>query len=150
MTFKSLPLKQLDATLAPWRAVRSPPPIGGWIHAVRQALGMTARQLAKSVGVTQPTVADAERTEARGDIALKTLRRYAAALDCELVYALVPLKSLESTVDARAERIARDQIARVRHSMQLEQQGTSEELLDHQVEDLKRKLLEGRRSRLWL
>lgn len=146
---KSLPLKQLDSTLAPWRSLRSPPPTGGWIRAVRQALGMTTRQLAKSVGVTQPAVADAERTEAKGDITLKTLRRYAAALECELVYALVPFKSLEETVETRAERIARDQVARVRHSMRLEQQGTSDELLDHEVEELKRKLLEGRRSRLW-
>jgi predicted DNA-binding mobile mystery protein A len=146
---KSLSLKQLDAALVQWRLLRSPPPAGGWLRAIRQALGMTTRQVASLVGVTQPAVADAERTEARGDISLKTLRRYAAALECELVYALVPLKSLEEKVDARAERIARDQVERVRHSMRLEQQGTSEELLEHEVEDLKRKLLEGRRSRLW-
>jgi predicted DNA-binding mobile mystery protein A len=146
---KSLPLKQLDTTLAPWRSLRSSPPAGGWVSAIRQALGMTTRQLANLVGVTQPAVTDAERTEAKGDITLKTLRRYATALECELVYALVPLRSLEETVEARAERIARDQIARVRHSMQLEQQGTSDELLEHEVADLKRKLLEGRRSRLW-
>jgi predicted DNA-binding mobile mystery protein A len=146
---KSLSLKQLDAALAPWRPLRPLPPAGGWIRAIRQALGMTTRQLASAVGVTQPAVADAERTEAKGDITLKTLRRYAAALECELVYALVPLKSLEEKVNAQAERIARDQVERVRHSMRLEQQGTSDEMLDHEVDDLKRKLLEGRRSRLW-
>lgn len=146
---KTLPLKQLDTTLAPWRSLRSSPPAGGWLRAIRQALGMTTRQLANLVGVTQPAVADAERTEARGDITLKTLKRYAAALDCELVYALVPRKPLEDIVGTRAERIARDQVARVRHSMQLEHQGTNDELLEHEVTDLKRKLLEGRRSRLW-
>lgn len=146
---KNLPLKQLDNTLAPWRSLQSSPPAGGWVRAIRQALGITTRQLANLVGVTQPAVADAERTEAKGDITLKTLRRYAAALECEVVYALVPLRSLEETVDARAERIARDQIARVRHSMQLEQQGTSDELGADEIANLKRKLLEGRRSRLW-
>ena len=146
---KSLSLKQLDAALLPWRSLRSPPPPVGWLRAIRQALGMTTRQLASLAGVTQPAVADAERIEAKGDISLKTLRRYAAALECELVYALVPLKSLEEKVNARAARIARDQVERVRHSMQLEQQGTSDELLEQEVEDLKRKLLEGRRSRLW-
>jgi predicted DNA-binding mobile mystery protein A len=146
---KALSLKQLDATLVPWRSLRSPPPAGGWLRAIRQALGMTTRQLASLAGVTQPAVADAERTEARGDISLKTLRRYAAALECELVYALVPLKSLEEKVDARAERVARDQVERVRHSMRLEQQGTSDALRENEIGDLKRKLLEGRRSRLW-
>jgi transcriptional regulator with XRE-family HTH domain len=45
---------------------------------------MTTRQLAKSVGVTQAAVVDAERTEASGDITLATLQRYAAALGCEV------------------------------------------------------------------
>ncbi|MDB6046858.1 MAG: Helix-turn-helix domain [Gammaproteobacteria bacterium] len=45
---------------------------------------MTTRQLAKAVGVTQPAVSETERTEARGDITLATLQRYAAALDCKV------------------------------------------------------------------
>jgi transcriptional regulator with XRE-family HTH domain len=53
------------------------------------ALGMTTRQLAKAVGVTQAAVVDAERREAKGDITLTTLQRYAAALGCELTYALL-------------------------------------------------------------
>jgi predicted DNA-binding mobile mystery protein A len=146
---RSLPLKQLDAALAPWRSLRFPPPVGGWVRSIRQAIGMTTRQLANRVGISQPAVTDAERAEAKGEITLKTLRRYAAALECELVYALVPRKSLQDIVEARAEQVARDQVERVRHSMRLEQQGTSDDLFDHEVDDLKRKLLEGRRSRLW-
>jgi predicted DNA-binding mobile mystery protein A len=146
---QSLALQQLDKTLNPWRSIPRTRPSGGWLRAVRQALGMTTRQLAKSVGVTQAAVVDAERTEAKGDITLATLQRYAAALGCELSYALVPLRPLQEVVEERADRIARDQVSRVRHSMSLEDQLTGSEHLERQVTELRRRLLEGKRSRLW-
>ena len=146
---RSLPLQQLDKTLSPWRALPRSRPTGGWLRAVRQALGMTTRQLAKAVGVTQGAVVDAERTEAKGDITLATLRRYAAALDCELCYALVPNRPLQEAVEERADRIARDQVSRVSHSMALEDQSTSKEHSEREIAELRRKLLEGKRSRLW-
>src|SRR6185437_11249409 len=107
-----------------------------WLRAIRQALGMTTRQLATSVGVTQAAVVDVERTEARGDITLATLQRYAAALGCELNYALVPKRSLRETVEERADHLAREQVARVRHSMALEEQLTSQNHLEREVAEL--------------
>jgi predicted DNA-binding mobile mystery protein A len=147
--FRTLPLSQLDKTLTPWRALSHSLPSGGWLRAIRQALGMTTRQLANSVGVTQAAVADAERTEAKGDITLATLRRYANAMDCELAYALVPRRPLEAVVKDRAEQLARDQVLRVRHSMSLENQVTGKDHLEREVASLRKQLLEGRRSRLW-
>lgn len=146
---RTLALRQLDETLDRWRALPRPRPSAGWLRAVRQALGMTTRQLAKSVGVTQAAVVDAERTEAKGDITLATLQRYAASLGCELSYALVPRRSLHEMVEERADQIARDQVARVRHSMALEDQLTSKSHLEREVTELKTKLLAGKRSRLW-
>ena len=146
---RTLALQQLDQTLALWRSLPWSRPGTGWLRAIRQALGMTTRQLAKSVGVTQAAVVDAERTEAKGDITLATLQRYAAALGCELRYALVPLRPLEEVVAERADRVARDQVSRVRHSMALEDQSTGQERLEREVADLRRKLLEGKLSRLW-
>ena len=146
---QSLPLQQLDQTLGPWRSLPPSRPSGGWLRAVRQALGMTTRQLAKSVGVSQAAVVDAERTEAKGDITLATLQRYAAALDCELKYALVPRRPLQEAVEERADHIARDQVSRVQHSMALENQSTSKEHLERETAALRRKLMEGKRSRLW-
>jgi predicted DNA-binding mobile mystery protein A len=110
---------------------------------------MTTRQLAKAVGVTQAAVVDAERTEAKGDITLTRLQRYAAALGCELTYALVPKHPLQEVVEERAERIARDEVSRVKHSMTLENQSTGREHLEREIAELRRKLMEGKRSRLW-
>src|SRR5271154_7181917 len=77
-------------------------PARGWIKAVREALGMTTAQLARRLGIRQPSVVALEQSEAKGTIELATLRRVAEALDCTLVYALVPKKPLEDIVRERA------------------------------------------------
>jgi hypothetical protein len=58
--------------------------VGYWLRAIREALGMTVRQFAKAAGTAPSTAQAAERAEARGDISLSTLTRYAEVLGCEL------------------------------------------------------------------
>jgi len=97
-------------------------PVRGWIKAVRDALGMSTGQLAKRLGVKQPSVVALEQSEAKGTIELATLRRVAEALDCTLVYALVPNRPLEAIVRDRARTFARRRLEPVEHSMLLEDQ----------------------------
>jgi hypothetical protein len=52
-------------------------------------------------------------------------------------------------IEERADRIARDQVGRVRHSMALEDQSTNKKHLEREVADMRPRLLEGKRSRLW-
>lgn len=101
---------------------RYTPPARGWIKAVREALGMTTSQLAARLDVKQPSVVTMEQSEVKGTIELATLRRAAQALDCTLVYALVPNKPLETTIRARARAFARRRLGPVEHSMLLEDQ----------------------------
>jgi predicted DNA-binding mobile mystery protein A len=103
-------------------SVRQSRPVRGWIRAIREALGMTAEQLAKRLGVKQPSIVALEQSEAKGTIELATLRRVAEALDCTLVYALVPNKPLEQTVRERARLFARRRLEPIAHSMALEDQ----------------------------
>jgi len=103
-------------------AARFAPPVRGWIKAIRAALGMSTAQLAKRLRVKQPSVVALEQSEAKGTMELATLRRVAAALDCTLVYALVPNKPLEATVRDRARAFARRRLEPVEHSMLLENQ----------------------------
>jgi predicted DNA-binding mobile mystery protein A len=63
-----------------------------------------------------------EKAEASGGISLDTLRRVGRAMDCTLVYALVPNTSLDNFVAKRAEALARRAIAGVSHTMALEDQ----------------------------
>ena len=83
--YQKTALEQLDTGLnrfAPLRDVL--PPRKGWIRAIRDALGMSGRQLGKRVGVSKMRIADMERAEATDATTLKTLRRAAEAMDCVL------------------------------------------------------------------
>jgi len=128
--------QRLDERLGSLKPVdRYAVPPRGWIRAIRDSLGMAGVQFAKRLGVT-PQSADAlERSEATGSIKLETLRRAAEALDCTLVYALVPNTSLEGEVRARARRIALRDLGRVAHTMKLEAQQTGDADLEARIED---------------
>jgi predicted DNA-binding mobile mystery protein A len=149
MNTRDLRLVQLDQALAPWRERADAPPADGWLRAIRMALGISTRQAAQRVGVSQSTWVDAERREAAGTISLGQLRRLGAALDCRLVHALVPDAPLRDKVDARAQKLAEAEVNAVAHSMALEQQRADDAYTRMQVAQRKQELLRGRRSRLW-
>src|SRR5665213_282755 len=107
----------LDERLKQFEAVSGyTAPVRGWIKAIREAVGMTTGQLARRLGVKQPSVVAIEQSEARESIELATLRRVAEALDCTLVYAFVPKKPLETIVRERARMFARGRRSSIRCS----------------------------------
>lgn len=125
-------LDERFAALPP--AERLAAPARGWIKAIREALGMSSEQLARRLGVKQPTVAAIERSETRGTIELATLRRAAEALDCTLVYALMPKRKLATTVKERARKVAAGRLQAVEHSMLLENQALPAAERDARIE----------------
>jgi predicted DNA-binding mobile mystery protein A len=140
----------LDSRIKPFLAFRSTsPPRRGWIRAIRDALGMTGTQLATRMRVTQPTVAEFERSEIEGRITLGTLERAAQALGCKLVYALVPEDSLENTVAARAREVAKKRLANVIQTMRLEDQELNDAAESTQLEWLTQHLLTREPRTLW-
>jgi len=122
-------------------------PVRGWTKAIREALGMTTAQLARRLGIKQPSVVAIEQSEVKGTIELATLRRVADALDCTLVYVFVPKKPLEATVRERARLFLRRRSAPVEHSMLLEDQAVTskdtEKRLDEIVRDTNPRLFWG-------
>ena len=122
------------------------PPVRGWIKAIREALGMTALQLAKRLNVKQPSIVALEQSEAKGTIELATLRRVAEALDCRLVYALVPNKPLEQTVGERALLFARRRLEPIEHSMALGDQKVQRKQTQALIDEI---LRETNPHRLW-
>ena len=113
-------------------------PVRGWIKGIRKALGMTTEQLAKRLGVKQPSVVAIEQSEAKGTIEQATLRRDAEALDCTLVYALVPNQALEAMVRERARLFARRRREPVEHSMLLEDQKVTEKDAERRLDEIVR------------
>ena len=113
----------LDKRFQGWGAVNQyNTPVHGWIKAIREALGMTTAQLARRIGVKQPSIVSFEQSEEKGSIELATLRRVAEALNCTLVYTLVPNKPLDTMVRERARAFVRKRRQPVEHSMLLEDQ----------------------------
>lgn len=147
MDKRILKLRQLDKALA--TAAVPPRPSPGWIKAIREALGMTTRQLAERLGVVQSAIVAMEKSEASEGISIQTLRRAAEAMDCELHYVLVPRKPLSRMVDQQAEKKARSEVGASAHTMALESQSTNSSFASNLVEDTKRKLLAGKWSSLW-
>lgn len=124
-------------------------PPRGWIKAIREALGMTTAQLAKRLGVSQPRILGIEKAESSGTIKLETLERAAQALNCRLVYALVPRMPFESLAEDRARSLAKKRLRAASHSMALEDQRVDQVDEQEHLERLVQKLLDQSGSALW-
>lgn len=148
--FKQLRRRQLDVALTRWREAALPAkPATGWVRAIRDALGMSSVALARRLHVTDSTVRKLEESESTDSITLGTLRRAAAALDCELQYALVPKQKLETTLQDRAMKVAHERVTAVARSMALEDQAVDAALTQSQVQEIAQSLLSKRTKDLW-
>jgi len=96
------------------------PPKQGWISAVRQALGMTAKQLAERVGLSQPRIAKMELNE--NNLKISTMKKIAEGLDCDFVYGFVPKSSLQEMINRQARKKAEAILSNVNTNMALEDQ----------------------------
>lgn len=110
-------------------------PPKGWVRAIRDALGMSGAQLAARLGVKAPSVVALEQSETADTIRLETLRKAALALDCQLVYALVPNKPLADMVAERAQAKALGVIGGVSHSMTIENQQVFDDNLEERIQN---------------
>lgn len=131
--------KQLERRLAPVRELKLIAPPRGWMKAVREALGMTTRQLAVRMDAAPSRIPAIEKAEVLGATTIKTLREAAAAMNCTFVYAFVPIKPLDDILRERAAEKVGEQIIRLDHTMRLENQA----LLKSDLEDERRRLIDA-------
>ena len=82
------------------------PNIGSWIRNFRRILGMTQKQLAARLGISSPSLYQLEQNEIEGKISIKNLDRVAQAMDCELVYFLVPKQKFKRIRKEQAHKLA--------------------------------------------
>lgn len=125
--FRKLRTQQIDKALQPLRAAKLPRPPKGWIRAMREAMGVSASELARRLDANRSLASQQERAEMDDRITLRSLRSCASALDCDLVYVFVPRETtIEETLAARARAAASKAVHRVEHSMALENQASSD------------------------
>jgi len=148
--FKLLRLKQLDSRVAKLRAIIPlSTPREGWIKQIREALGITAHQLAGKIGVSQPTLARIEKSEKERTVSLKSLDRIAEALNSKVIYAFIPRETFEKLVRQRALAVAERLVRNVSHSMELEKQGIPEKKRVAQINEIAEELAKGLSRELW-
>ena len=148
--FKQLRLAQMDKRFEAWRTGQPiEPPKGGWLRAIREALGMSLTQLGSRLGLTRQAVSGIERREADGSITLETLRRAADALNADVVYTVVPRSPLADMRLEQARIKATENLERVAHSMRLEAQGVRPSSQSHQIEERARELADSWSRSIW-
>jgi predicted DNA-binding mobile mystery protein A len=145
---QTLARHRLDERLKAFAGLGAAPPMG-WVRAIRDALGLTGAQLARRLGIRPASLSELEKNEAKGAITLATLRRAAEALDCTLVYALVPNQSLETMVEEAAKAAAKKELAASLHTMELEAQGVRAGDKREMLEALTADIAKAGGKRLW-
>jgi predicted DNA-binding mobile mystery protein A len=131
--------RALDRRLSDWPSADTlTAPSRGWIRAIREALGMSAGDLASRLGARDATVRDIERSESDRRIRLDTLERAANAMGCDLVYALIPRRRLSDIVQQQAETKVSAQVRAVARAMDLEAQTAApdDEVVRQEIERL--------------
>jgi len=120
------------------------PPVKGWLRSIREALGLSGKQLGERIGVSQPRIVQLEKDEISGAVTLKTMRQAAEAMDCAFVYAVVPRTSLEETIRKQACKVAEMRLSRTSHTMLLENQQVSsteqQKMIEAKIDDLIREI----------
>lgn len=129
-----------------------PKPQGGWLKAIRVSLGLSIRQMAKRLKVSPVAITSIEKNEAQGTASLASIERSARAMDCRVVYAVVPAEetdSLEGILDKKALALARRIRNQTAHSMRLEDQEVDLETTAKRESDLGAELKAKQDPRLW-
>lgn len=112
----------------------------GWVRYIRTALGMSLEVLAKRSKIPISTLSQAEKREAQGKVTLETLRKMAAAMDCELVYAIIPRTPLRVVIKEQAHRKAARILKKADTHMELEDQAVQSSMKER-IERLSEKLI---------
>jgi len=150
MKKKKLIREQLETILkrfSPLANIRSPSK--GWIRAIRNALGMTAKQLACRLEITQQAVTRIEKDESAGSVTIKTMQRVAEKLDCTFVYGFVPCSTLNATLHKQAQKVAARRLFQVNQTMALESQALSAEENKRVLSEMINELVETTPSSIW-
>ena len=151
MDNKILKINLLSRKLIPFAGLRSSRlPSAGWVAAIRSALNMTMEQLGRKMNISRQAISQLEAREAAGSISVQNLREAAAALDMQLVYAIIPKDgTLEEHVENRARAMAYEIINSSNQQMSLEDQMVNDEKVTYMVKEMTSELVRKVDRQLW-
>ena len=125
-------------------------PVGGWIKAIRNSIGMTLKQLGTKMNVSMQSINQLELRERDGAITINKLKKVALAMNMKLIYGFLPNdSSLEKMIQKRAMQIATEIVMKTSHNMKLENQENSDERLQIAIRNRTNKIVEEMPRYLW-
>jgi len=151
MKRQKLILEQIDRKILLLRKIENMTiPSTGWVYAIRQALGMSLRQLGIKMRITPQSIKEIEEREKNGSISLNVLRHFGKSLDMTLIYGFIPKdESLEALIETRALVLAREIVDRTSISMKLEDQGVSPKRIQEAIKEKANELKQEMPRYLW-
>jgi predicted DNA-binding mobile mystery protein A len=108
--------RELDLATRQFQAARRVlTPEGGWLRMVRKTLGMHAADVAEDLEVNPSLIFQLERSEWKETITLRRLKDVAEAMECVLVYCIVPREGkFENQLEVYVKKVLRAERARFR------------------------------------
>ncbi|MBU2995299.1 mobile mystery protein A [Cellulophaga baltica] len=148
---KKLLIEQLDQKLTNFKdAGMVLVPQKGWVNTIRTTLNMTRDQLGTKLDLTKGAIQKIEEREATGQITINKLKDVGNALNMKFIYGFIPKDgTIESLINLKAEKLARKIVLRTNQNMKLEDQGISEDKIDHSINDLANEIKREMRKSLW-
>jgi predicted DNA-binding mobile mystery protein A len=142
--YREVRIRQLERSLGLFTAAKDQVrPAGGWLRAIREALGLSLETVGNAIGTGRQHVKAFENAEATYRITLGSLRKVAEAMGCELVYALVPKSgSIANLSEQRARTEATKRVLAVEHSMALEDQAAGK--VEERIKEETKRILGGK------
>ncbi|MBO4858667.1 MAG: mobile mystery protein A [Treponema sp.] len=145
MDARILQIRALDKKTSELKSANNIIPHGfGWINTVREAIGMTAIQLAKRLGVSQPRITKMETNEE--NLKLSTMKKTAEAMNCEFVYYFKPKTTFQNLVEEQSQKKAAEILKSVNINMALEDQEIS---ADENIKDFATDLINSKIKQIW-
>jgi predicted DNA-binding mobile mystery protein A len=118
------------------------------IRLIRQAFGMSQKQLAEKIGSDQKNIATLENKQLE-DTRISTIKRIAEALNCDLLMTLVPKKKIEEFLEEKSLQAAKQIVAGSSSTMAMELQKPDKDSLKQQIQEIKTEILRKKRHILW-
>lgn len=151
MNIKEIVTKQyreiVDAATQKALFLKTPPE--GWLRTNRKALKMPVKIILEKAGIKQSELYRIEKAEVEGKLTLNKLKKTAKAMGCELHYAVVPRGEINHIIEDRARRHAINILRRVNIHMQLEDQETTKEQIELQINKLSDELAKDMPGWFW-
>ena len=129
------------------QAITMPPE--GWLRTARKALQMSGAQLARRLGVSRAQVSKTEKKELSGSVTIKTMQQMAEAMGYRFVYTIVPEKTVQDIIKARASSKAGVIVGRTNKHMALEGQMLSNQQMQFEIGRLQKDMIDRQPSDFW-